>query len=127
MRSKQPASQSESGVSHAETQSPALQTSFVAHWIPHPPQFWGSEPKTAQSPPQSTVPGGQMHCPPLQTASRSQTLSHAPQWFALVERSKHPPLHSSSPGAHVVEQTPRLHTSGEMHAVPQAPQLAGSL
>jgi hypothetical protein len=107
------------------------QARAVPHETPQAPQFPGSRVRSTQAFPQRVVPAGQppTHAPAMHVAlppvGGTQALPHAPQWAMLVAVSTHWPLQKTP--EHINAQAPLLHTLPAGHALPQAPQLDGSL
>ena len=70
-------------------QTPALQTSPVAHALPHAPQFAGSLDGSTQAVPHVIWPAGHTQAPALQVCPMPQALPHAPQFAPSLMTSTH--------------------------------------
>jgi hypothetical protein len=102
----------------------ATHSSPGLHGRLHAPQFFGSDDRDTQTPPQSANPLVHEHVPAVHVRDVPQALSHAPQWAALVATSTHEPSHNEPwPQAHA----PFVQTAPGTQTVPQAPQFWGSV
>lgn len=71
-------------------QTPALQTSFRGHTLPHVPQFFGSDFTSTQPPQALAVPAGHPHLPALHVPP-GQAMPQPPQFAGSARVSVHLP------------------------------------
>ena len=126
-RSKHPRSHAVSPVPQLCLHSPAVHTSRAGQRTPQAPQLSGLLAGFTHVPLQSTVPSAQTHFDLPQTCPTPHAIAQRPQCFASLPRSKHPPEQLVSPCAHDKAQVPRLQLCDPEHALPQLPQLVGSV
>jgi hypothetical protein len=110
-------------VSHA----PFTQRWPMSHAAPHAPQFAALESRSTHEPLHCVAPESHVHAPAAQVAVPPHWCAQAPQLSPLVCRSTHALLQSVRLDAHDVVHVPALQTWSAAQAVPQAPQLVGSL
>jgi hypothetical protein len=108
-------------------QAPLAQSRPGGQALPHAPQWEGSDARSTHASPQWPRPIGHWHAPATQVAPSRQEMSQEPQWSASLWTFTHALEQSVSPAPHEDTQAPAEHTSGAPQALPQAPQLAGSL
>jgi hypothetical protein len=100
----------------------------ASHTVPHEPQFCGSTAVFVHLVPQKVSPAVHaVQTPNVHCSLTAHSLSHEPQFDSSVLRSTHAPLHSSSWPHPAPVQVPCKQTSVPVQAVPQLPQLFGSL
>jgi hypothetical protein len=133
------------------THVPAVQVSPDAHTWPQEPQLLGSEARLKQPAVHEVVPDGQVHTAAVQVAPDLQTTPHAPQLLASVSVLVHVPPHDDCPDPQAVQtpptqfpvwqfdpevhadpfpaaaQAPLTHGNPLPQALPQVPQLEGSV
>jgi hypothetical protein len=114
-------------------QAPTLQTAIVlTHVVPHAPQFFGSDPRSTQTPLHGALPAGHPQTPWRQACEAPHFVPHVPQLFGSLCLSTHELPHvvsaaPASPIGHDAAHCPRLQNGvAPVHAVPQAPQFFGS-
>jgi hypothetical protein len=114
-------------VAHPAAHLPRLQAACVLmQSVPHAPQFFGSDPRSTQTPPHFAVPVGQPHVPGPHCSVGAHVVPHAPQFEVSLPVSTHAWPHFMRPVAQVVVHWLKLQTSFAPHAGPQAPQFFGS-
>jgi hypothetical protein len=112
---------------HPVSHAPLMQRWPMPHAAPHAPQFAALVCRSTQSPLHSVAPVSQVQVPAAQVAVAPHWCAQAPQLSVLVCTSTHALLQSVRLDAHVVVQVPALQTWSAAQAMPQPPQLVGSL